>query len=261
VGSSGAPGWWRPFAPFNGTSNGRGQDDPGASGSISLYPWDPTNRSQNEEFREGYYAHPSYVGVDGFGPSKFHGDGFWLQFRIKIDGSRYLSGSPPEGKQMFIATTQQTLNQEIVHMNRRNRQAMWYTRFGSSPDTGGAMGVNGGTKQPGGDYATCGVGNGACWEYADYEWVTWLLHLVPGTDGVKDTLFEAYAARPGQTDYELVFSQLNTISFSSTSNGHPFGWNSIHPSNYMNGQSSSVQWYQRYDQFIFSHDFIPCPQA
>jgi hypothetical protein len=259
VGSSGAPGWWRPFAPMSGASNGRGQDDPGAFGSIPLRPWDPSNKGENEAFREAYYAHPSYIGAAGFGADKFDGSEFWLQFRIKIDANRYKSGSPTEGKLSFLATTQQTLNQEIVSMNRFNRQALWYTYFGSSPDTGGAMGVYSGTKQPGGDYSTCGV-SGPCWEYEDSQWVTWLYHLVPGTHDNKDTLFEAFVARPGQTNYETVFTQMNTIRYSNTANGHPYGYNAFQPSNYMNNQSSSVQWYQRYDQIIFSRDFIPCPQ-
>lgn len=260
VGSSGAPGWWRPFAPLSGAGNGRGQDDPAANGTLQIDSWNPSNRGENEAFRRAYYAHPSYVGANGFEADRFNGNELWLQFRIKIDGNRYRSGTPSEGKQAFLATTQQTLTQEIVTMNRVNRQAQWYTAFGSSPDTGGAMGVRGGTKQPGGDYAQCGTG-GDCWTYADNQWVTWLYHLIPGTDGNKDTLFEAFVARPGQTSYETVFSQLNTMWFSEATSGHPKGYNSFQPSNYMNGQSSSVQWFQRYDQIIFSHNFIPCPQA
>lgn len=145
-------------------------------------------------------------------------------------------------------------------MNRSNRRAEWYTNFGSSPDTGGAMGISSGTKQPGGDYGQCGTG-GNCWLYEDNQWVTWLYHLVPGTDGQKNTLFEAFAARPGATEYETVFSQLNTINFSETSTGHPKGYNAFQPSNYMNNQRTSVEWYQRYDQIIFSHEFIPCPRV
>ena len=122
------------------------------------------------------------------------------------------------------------------------------------------MGVNGGTKQPGGAYDQCGVG-GACWEYADAEWVTWLYHVIPGTNGVKEYVIRSICGEAGTDQYETVFSQQNTIYFSPTSTGHPQGYNSFQPSNYMNGQSSSVQWYQRYDQIILSHDSIPCPQV
>src|SRR5690606_30957885 len=108
------------------------------------------------------------------------------------------------------------------------------TNFGSSPDTGGSMGVSGGTKQPGGDYSGCGTSGGTdgCWLFNGAEWTTFLYHLVPGTDGNKDTLFEVFVARAGQTEYETVFSQLNTINFSETSSGHPKGYNSFQPSNY-----------------------------
>lgn len=260
VGSSAAPGWWRPFGPMSGISNGRGDDDPGANGTIALESWDTSTRGVNEAYRRSYYSHPSYVGADGFSADQFDGNEFWLQFRIKIDRERYQSGTPREGKQSFLATTQQTLNQEIVQMNRLNRQANWYTNFGSSPDTGGAMGIRSGSKQTGGDYEQCGSG-GACWEYSDAQWVTWLYHVVPGTDGDKNTLFEAFVARPGQTRYETVFSAQNTMNFSEASTGHPKGYNSFQPSNYMNNQSTSRQWYQRYDQIIFSRELIPCPQV
>lgn len=262
VGTSGAPGWWRPFAPMSGSSNGRGEDDPGARGTIPLASWEPTNHSENENFRQSYYANPSYVGAEGFAANQFNGSEFWLQFRIKVDPNRYSSGTPASGKLSFLATTQQTLNQEIVQQNQRDRRALWYTNFGSSPDTGGSMGVNGGSKQPGGPYEDCGPsGTGGCWLFNDGEWVTFLYHLVPGTDGNKDTLFEVFVARQGETEYETLFSQMNTINFSDTSTGHPQGYNSFQPSNYMNGQSTTVQWYQRYDQIIFSHNSIPCPQV
>lgn len=263
VGSNGAPGWWRPFAPMSGTSNGRGVDDPGAGGTLDLAPWDTSNRSVNEQFRRAYYANPAYIGAAGFSADQFNGSEFWLQFRIKIDPKRYLPGTPNAGKLSFLATTQQTLNQEIVHQNMQDRSSLWYTNFGSSPDTGGSMGVNGGTKQPGSDYTACGTqgGGAGCWLFNGGEWVTFLYHVVPGTDGEKNTLFEVFAARQGVTQYETIFSQQNTINFSDTSTGHPQGYNSFQPSNYMNNQNTSVSWYQRYDQIIFSHSSIPCPQV
>jgi len=263
VGNRTAPGWWRPFSPMSAASNGRGQDDPAASGSIALEPWDPSFRGENEGFRRGYYAHPSYIGAGGFDTSQFNGSEFWLQFRIKIDPNRYLSGTPRQGKQSFLATTQQTLNQEIVQQNEHDGVALWYTNFGSSPDTGGSMGLPNGVngKQPGGDYASCSLDTtNGCWVYTGGEWVTWLYHLVPGTDGDRNTLFEAFVARPGQRSYETVFSHQNTINFSATTTGHPQGYNSFQPSNYMNGQTTTVAWYQRYDQIVLSHDRIACPQ-
>lgn len=254
-----APGWWRPFAPFSGVSNGRGEDDPGASGSLSLEAWDPTNTGENEAFRRAYYANPDYSNPPqaGFTADQFHGEEFWLQFRIKISADRYLS-TVPAGKLSFLATTQQTLNQEIVQQNMLNKDALWYTYFGSSPDTGGSMGVPSGTKQPGGDYY---LATGQYWEYVPDEWVTMLYHVIPGHHDVKDTLFEVFAARPGATEYETVFTQLNTIRYSNTTNGHPYAYNAFQPSNYMNNQATSVEWSQRYDQIIFSKAFIPCPQV
>jgi len=248
---------------MNGASNGRGIDDPGAGGTLELAPWDTSNRSVNEQFRRAYYANPAYIGASGFSANQFNGSEFWLQFRMKVDPNRYLDGTPRMGKLSFLATTQQTLNQEIVHQNMRDRRSLWYTNFGSSPDTGGSMGINSGSKQPGGDYAECGAqgGTSGCWLFNGGEWVTFLYHLIPGTDGDKNTLFEVFVARQGETQYETIFTQMNTINFSETSTGHPKGYNSFQPSNYMNSQATSVAWYQRYDQLIFSHNSIPCPQV
>lgn len=254
------PGWWRPFGPMNAASTGKSTDDPAANGTISLSSWDASNPGENEAFREAYYAHPDYVGVDGWGASEFNGQEFWLQFRIKIDPERYGAGAPTfnTGKLSFLATTQSTLNQEIVQMNYFDRTALWYTNFGA----GGALQDGNSHYQPGGPYdPACGTsgGNNGCWKSNAGEWTTWLYHLVPGHDGTRNTLFEAFAARDGDTDYETIFSSLIEINFSRTPN-HPFGWNAFQPSNYTNGQATSRQWYQRYDQIIFSHNFIPCPQ-
>lgn len=263
VGNTSAPGWWRPFAPMSGASNGRGIDDPAANGTLELPPWDPTNPGENEGFRRAYYANPAYIGASGFSEDQFNGSELWLQFRIKVDPNRYQTGTPSAGKLSFLATTQQTLNQEIVHQNMRDRRSLWYTNFGSSPDTGGSMGIDGGTKQPGGDYASCGTptATDGCWLFDGGEWTTFLYHVVPGTDGDKNTLFEVFVARQNQTSYETLFTQFNTINFSESEYGHPKAYNSFQPSNYMNNQSTSVAWYQRYDQVIFSHEFIPCPNV
>jgi hypothetical protein len=40
---------------------------------------------------------------------------------------------------------------------------------------------------------------------------------------------------------------------------HPPAFNSVCPSAYMNNVPAVKGWYQRYDQLIFSKQFIPCP--
>lgn len=264
VGSQNAPGWWRPFGALSGSGNGKGVDDPGASGSLAvpLNAWDASNPGENEAYRKSYYAHPDQVGVAGWTADKFDGTEFFIQYRFRYTASRRDPSTPPAGKLAFIATTQSTLNQELVVMNNRSGLWQWYTNFGSSPDTGGALGISGGNKQPGGDFPSCdnSADSGLCYVYPTDEWVTLLIHVVPGHDGVKDTRLRAYVAEDGETSYRKIFDGLATINFTNPT-GHPQGYNSFQPSNYMNGAASGVAWSQFYDQIIFSKLWIPPPGA
>lgn len=265
VGSQNAPGWWRPYGALSGAGNGKGIDDPGASGTLAVpvNAWNSSNPGENEAYRKSYYAHPDQVGVGGFGAEDFDGTEFFIQYRFRYTASRRDPSTPPAGKLAFIATTQQTLNQELVVMNNRSGLWQWYTNFGSSPDTGGALGISSGNKQPGGDFTSCdnSAESGLCYVYPTDEWITLLIHVIPGHDSVKDTRLRAYVAEDGETTYRKIFDQLNTINFSPTTTGHPQGYNSFQPSNYMNGDASGVEWSQYYDQIIFSKLWIPPPGA
>ena len=100
---------------------GEGRTTRGRMGQLGLSLGTRPIVARMKDFGRAIMRHPSYIGAAGFDASQFDGSEFWLQFRIKIDSNRYLSGTPSEGKQSFLATTQQTLNQEIVQMNREKQ--------------------------------------------------------------------------------------------------------------------------------------------
>jgi hypothetical protein len=77
----------------------------------------------------------------------------------------------------------------------------------------------------------------------------------------KDFGIEVWVARQGQYSYTKLFEKFN-LAWYYAAYLHPVGaFNSICPSGYMNGISAIAGWYHRYDQIIFSQQFIPCPQA
>jgi hypothetical protein len=260
--NSGAPSWNRPLAPLDAASTGRGAADPAANGTISLRSWDSSVSSTESNFLEGYYAHPDEVGADGHAAAKFDGSEFWVQCRMKISSSRYLPGQPDFGiagsKALWVATTtESTPNQEIVHVHTQDGVAQWYTNFGvtwfDSP----------GENRQTGDYPACVSQTAAgCWTYTGDEWVTWLFHVNPGNNGVNNTVFEAYVARAGQSNYETIFDNEypQTVSFNA-GNTHPDGWNCFIPTNYTNGAAASAEFNYRYDEIIFSKGNRPiqCP--
>ncbi|MGQ0384064.1 MAG: hypothetical protein ACT4UP_05180 [Gammaproteobacteria bacterium] len=268
AGSTEPPSWWRPFSPLTGASNGRGADDPGANSTMPRLAWTGlTNRQANSEWKKGYYAHADYSGNHSYGgrnwtTSDFDGREFWLQFRFKVSAGRMNSSvASGDGKYLFIATTGATLTQELVVQSSKN-MFLWYTNFGNSPDPPGGSLWGNNSRQPGGDYASCDIPTLGqnCWQYQPDQWVTFLFHIVPGHHMVRDTRLEVFAARQGSTQYETIYSFLNTINFDDgPSLGHPRAYNAFQPSAYCNGLSSNTAWTQRYDQIIFSKNFIPCP--
>jgi hypothetical protein len=209
----------------------------------------------------------------------------------------------PSGKLFFVDTTSVTSESEIVvysggpdpgyfHSTYPFRQ---YTATGNqavlltSPQGGG----DGASMQGGGPYeSTCKIGfdtnpENMCWEWPrDEQWVTVLMRVKPGHDNQtewntdpkppvstwanRDTILETWVAREGETSYTKVFENTALAFVFGDRNGtggvydtHPPGFNSICPSNYMNGYKAILGhgWDHEYTQIIFSKGPIPCPQA
>jgi hypothetical protein len=233
--------WWRPFSPLTGGGNGRGANDPGDGGRLVAQPFAPdpvSGRSNiNSWGSRGLYGHASYHSAGGF-----DGTEYYMQMRTKISASRYTSGNAQAGKLLYFSHTYRSLTgQEIVVQNNINRDFMAY-RSGSPPLEP--------SKQSGSEIS-------GFWAWPADEWVTVLYQVVPGREGVAETVFKVWVARAGATNYTRIWdTRVVPLSFDYNN-----GQNALILSSYMNGVTSPAAWFTRFDQVIFSKQPIACPQA
>lgn len=299
--------WIRPFSPLTGATNGRGEDDPGADGLVTALDWNIVdNTAYVGKWKNGVYSHKDYWdhptrgSGGGWGSD---GDEFYIQFRVKIEGTRTTAGNP-EGKLAGIlltgnGTSHITPNQEIVFQAARNEGlASVYTNFGNRSNSilwerqgagNGASFINGnpfgvgGDRQPGGDPLSCpypGTANSTnCSSFPMDEWVTVLVYVKAGHDGgngdgpilydsdgnpinpANDTTFRMWMAGANDTNYFKVYDKTDYVWSFGENDPTPYGWSAFKPWGYMNGVPAVEGWYHRYDEIIFSKEFIPCPQV
>lgn len=244
-------GWWRPFSPVSGSGNGRGSDDPGANGTISIKPYNPSDSGQYN-WQQGYYGHSSYRAAG------FDGSEFYLQMRVKLSANRANSANPP-GKLIYLDVPNGS-DQEIVVKSWSNLRFDMYTNFGSrsnsymyEPQDAGSGPYS--TLQPGSQYAT----PPAYWKWPTEEWVTVLFYMSPGRHNAPESRIAVWAARAGETTYTKIWDKPNYVLLYDPA---PFAYNVIKASAYMNGVAAGGgQYSHRFTQFIFSRQFIPCPLA
>jgi hypothetical protein len=302
-------GWERPFSRLAAGDNGLPYDDRGANGSVRLRDeWTWTKGADNSTGASwwigGSYAHPDYHGNSALNPdltsSDFDGHDFYIQMRVKVTASRFQADNPP-GKFWFVSTMRKSNpRQELVIQSLPI--ASWQGSGGSEGAKGSIYRMytnngnqfnsfltdpqgspSGASMQPNGKYAsTCTIGNNnaACWEWPPGEWVTILMHVIPGhqtvtrtladpvNDVARDTGIEVWAARMGETTYTKIWQKLDylwefggasTSAYREDSAGE--GFNGLLLSGYMNNVPAELGWSQMWDQVIFSKEFIPCPQA
>jgi hypothetical protein len=290
TGGSASGGWWRPMSAIRANDNGLPTDDLGANGTLPRREWNQDNPAQNWEWRTGYYGHPDYHAETPTWEGQsdvWDGSEFYVQLRVSISASRWTPGNPP-GKLLFIDTTAETSNAEIVLISDPNGAGYWnetnpfrmYTSFGSNPNSALSDPQGDGTgasMQPGSPFeSTCAIGAptnqpGQCWEWPKDDWVTVLFHIVPGHDNEghiydpldawpeKDFAIEAWVAGATASEYTKIFEH-HQLAWIYGSDVHPRGaFNSICPSAYMNNVAAVAGWSHRYDQIIFSKEPIPCP--
>lgn len=152
--------------------------------------------------------------------------------------------------------------------------------------------------QPGSQWAsTCNANQavrGACWEMPEDEWFTLLFHVIPGRQNTnmaasqynpwlpypsapnRDTGIEIWAHRKGEPGYTLIhrrvesspgandayawyYSAVTESNYNGTYG--PLGFNEFEINAYMgsNNDPSEMDWTRWYDQIIFSHEPIACP--
>ncbi len=152
--------------------------------------------------------------------------------------------------------------------------------------------------QRGGQWdASCLADNRApnqCWDMPEDEWFTLLFHVIPGRHNAsmggpqyspwtgysaasaRDTGLEVWGHKRGQTGYSLIHRRVESAPgandayawyYSATTESNynstrgPCGFNEFEINGYMGSRNdpSEMPWTRWYDQIIFSHEFIPCP--
>ena len=268
-GSSDGSHWWRPFSPMIGgrTGNGRTQDDPGAGGVLAAQDYAATDGGS----QISSWGDRGYYGTAGPGP--FDGREYYFQARVKIDPRRIQgdNASIDVGKLFYFTITDFSASQQeiVVYSSGRvsnNNYLRMYRSVGPPLDQDSpGVGVHG--NQPGTQFGSVGDGvcrlddDGGrltnCWHWPENDWATVMWHIRPGTHSGNDTLVEVFVAGPGETEYTRIWHQPGVdLPFS----GDPQGHNAVICSVYHNGLNMSEFWH-RYDQLIFSREFIPCPQV
>ena len=243
--------WWRPFAPCTAPGNGLTANDRAANGTIPLLNYTPVARGdQISSVTRGYYGHANYR------TANFDGSEFYLQMRVKMDPRR-IQSPDTVGKLTYISTAYRSLtSQELVTYS-----------YGDGGNQGGGKNyfrIYGGWQVFGAldqevnpyDGIQPGSDSNADWYYSG-GWDTIMYHIVPGRVGVDETLFEVYAAHPGETAYTRIWRQTFAVVEFEWNNG----WNAFIASTYNNGNNMRSDFYHRYAQIIFSKQFIPCPQV
>lgn len=246
--------WPRPFSAL-----------PGDVGYVSGP--DYTNVNNWYQWRYGMYGNQAYHDTQ----PNFVGTDFYIQFRVKMSSSFF--GSNPPGKLCFIDIAGGG-DQEIIP--KVQRQFDMYTNFGSrsnsylyEPQDNGSGPYT--SLQPGSEYSLPPI----YWNWPTEEWVTALIHVIPGkqntVDNPKmndpttnfDTGIQVWVARQGATSYTKIWDKKN-YAWAYDANpgyGNPFGFNIFTPSAYRNNVPSVTDWSIRWGQIIFSSQMIPCPLA
>lgn len=260
--------WWRPFSPLTGVSNGRGQDDPAANGTLTVGTMVATSGgSQTVSWGVSSNPKPGWYGHSSNQNSYFDGGDYWVQIRVMADPRRTTSGNIKVGKfTSFTTTGASNTFQELV-------------TYGGHWDGAAGVGINnihnvyqGWAYQPMVDVATGTPQNpnSPKWSYS-FGWDTLLYHVVPGRHGVNETRYQVWAAHEGVTTYTLIWDVTYPAYYESGSNGYGSvfrpGWNAMLCWIYHNGATMSEFW-QRFDQIIFKKgnggfnpdtDGIRCP--
>jgi hypothetical protein len=280
AGSQDPSNWWRQLSALVAGSNGRASDDPAVGGTLTRRTFTPTQGgTQTSSWDLGWYGHPDYHAAN---PGKFDGHEYYFQCRVKIDPERIVGTNDDGGKLFYFTVTDSSnVRQEIVTVSGRQRGTpernvfdMYRSGDGSGLDQSPDNDVSVTGNQPGSNF-TAGVGNGVCrfdnnggrlancWSWPMGKWVTILYRVKAGKGNVvngdveTNTEVEVWKAEEGETQYTRIFLNPNVQLPFQFLQGH----NAVICSGYMNGQTFSHGFYQRYCQMIFSQQFIACPQA
>lgn len=226
AGGSESGHWWRPMSPMR--ESGTGTPDRGWSSGMPTID-DPVD---GNAMRIALWPYGNY------GPAStgsWDGREFYLQLRIKLDSRRRDMGVSG-GKIMYLTRTERSLTgQELVTYYKGSTKFSIYKA--GSPEVPSNL--------PNVDHV---------WD----QWVTYLYHVIPGDENTPNTTLEIWRALEGETTYTKIFETFDEpIDYQDV---YGKAWNAVLISAYHNGIDMPEFW-QKYDQIIFSLEFIPCPQS
>jgi len=278
--SAGGSYWWRPFAPLNAASTGRGAADPGASGTIPTQAFTATDGGSAALSWGATATNPGWYGSatdQSANPTKYQGTDFYLQVRVR---RAQTPGAPPNSAQYSNITG------KFVWLTTMNDSysATEIVTAGQSAGNGDVVGqpsrhmmydgqnfnLLGQNNQPNETTTTSNwTGN---WRYSG-GWDTLLYHITPGTSGgtgTNRTRVEVWAQHdirlfPSETgSYTKIWDDLYTKTYGTGANtvGSPYfpGWNGLILAIYHNGSVFTTSSFSfDYDQVIFSKATIPAP--
>lgn len=232
TGTSESKSWWRPLAPLEAPGNGKAEDDPGASGTIAVKPWAPTDGgNQTSTFSGGNYG-PASTGV-------WDGSTFYLQFAEKLDPRRATAGEGGTvGKITYISRTNRSLTaQELVQSYANDDTFRIYKAGGQFIDS------NIFAEPP----------------HIFDEWVHYLWQIGPGDENEPETRIVVKRIQEGEKEYTKIFDAVaEDIDYQDID---PKAWNALICAIYHNGFNINTDFWHRYDQIIHSKEWIPPPAS
>jgi hypothetical protein len=268
--------WWRLMGAFSQANNGKTTPDIGIANGFKNFDTDYTAQTVNKNFgrfRGAYWGHSEYKtlygpkwpinGYDAYTTNAdrvFHdtyvGTEFWIQWRAKITGNRMEN---PNGKMCYLQEVSQARQQWFTNIapEYRNAQRLNFVNDGQGRNINLA---NASTYSEGSNY-----------QVRLNEWVTYMIHLRPGRNLLRETLVDLYVQEPEDTAWRHVMTSpsIDLIYIMPSDNvAHPPGYNVFSVLNYANhyegggssGASRSTHAIQA-TQVILSSREIPIPRA
>jgi hypothetical protein len=256
--------WTRPMSAFPATQNGKTSADIGIANGYQSRTWPFASTVAHGRYRGGYWGHSTYrTSYDASFPVSpytyaytnpytppflncWEGTEFYLQFRMKVDAARFTAAP---GKLFYLQNASGSTAQQLY--------------FNVSPaSTGHRLNI-----------ATNGQGSGQpaltpiAWNIPDDTWVTYLIHMLPGRQGVAETTCEVFAAIDGATSYTTILSGATYAwNYEFDLARDPPAFNSFSPTNYANAYvgtgsvgAPSASNAIEYTQIILSRNTIPVP--
>lgn len=276
--------WNRPLCALRAGDNGRTQPDVGVGNGAArkMRSWDPRQADRHARFREAYWGHASYWDAErgdaryrhwrphdakgaegGTRLDAFEGDELWIQFRAKVDASRFAA---PRAKMLFLQnadtsgsgqffwqvgpkdydTSPGNYGSVLVPLTAFDDSAAPAGGTLSVPQRAG-LGFAGAEIQSAQSFPQCQWQHGAsraCWRFPADEWVTYLLHfkfgrdnapLNPvdpargGSDGAASTLglrapFPAASDADHRTTFELFVARDGDAEYTQITSSDRFAW-------------------------------------